>query len=586
MSFFLDSTLKVSLVVLVGLGAAWLFRNRSSAARHWILATTFLCASMTPVLELMLPAWGIPSSPDRAAVSRAGTTGPSSTGLAAAGAATDSVEITTQPMPPRGIGTHAVLLPAWLTGAAISFLVLLAGFGRLAWLVARAEVIAAGRWTAIVTEVEREYSLRRPVRLLVSGHPSLLVTWGFVWPSVIIPRAALNWSDERIRIVLRHELAHIRRGDWIVQIAGEALRAVYWFNPLLWVACARLRQESEQACDDEVLACVEGSDYAQHLVELARALKSEAAPRVPAPAIARTSSLERRIRAMLDTRLSRTRTTRGLRWLTFAAMLSLTAGIAAAQTSPVTLSGSVFDTAGKPVADVTVGLVNEQTQARHEVTTDQRGSYVFVPLPAGAYRLDTKFPGFARMNELVVLSGQKLRRDLTMPLGGLSETVVVGRGTDEQLLDKIHMTMAEGAARTNPDGTATIDATLRVKVIDTPKVTQLATRDAFEKALAECQPSANGGQIRPPRKIQDVRPVYPPALMSAGVGGVVVLKAVIGTDGTVRDASVERSVHPDLDAAAVDAVRSWRFDGTLLNCQPVDVTMTVSMKFEPPASGR
>ncbi len=107
--------------------------------------------------------------------------------------------------------------------------------------------------------------------------------------------------------MLRHELAHIRRGDWIVQIAGELLRTAYWFNPLLWIACARLRQESEQACDDEVLTSgVAGPDYATHLVELARLLKAEAAPRLPAPAIARSSSLERRVRAMLDARLTRT----------------------------------------------------------------------------------------------------------------------------------------------------------------------------------------------------------------------------------------------------------------------------------------
>ena len=49
-----------------------------------------------------------------------------------------------------------------------------------------------------------------------------------------------SWSDERARVVLSHELAHIRRGDWIVQLSAELLRAIYWFNPLLWVACRRL----------------------------------------------------------------------------------------------------------------------------------------------------------------------------------------------------------------------------------------------------------------------------------------------------------------------------------------------------------
>ena len=80
------------------------------------------------------------------------------------------------------------------------------------------------------------YRLRRPVTLLQSSHPSLLVTWGLAHPKVILPSAADAWTDERARVVLSHELAHIRRGDWIVQLSAELLRAFYWFNP-----CSGLR---------------------------------------------------------------------------------------------------------------------------------------------------------------------------------------------------------------------------------------------------------------------------------------------------------------------------------------------------------
>ena len=109
--------------------------------------------------------------------------------------------------------------------------------------------------------------------LLESSHPSLLVTWGFAEPKVILPAAAHDWSDDRMRVVLWHELAHIRRGDWIVQMSVELLRAIFWFNPLLWVLSRRLRLESEHACDDEVMSRgVDAPDYATHLVDLARAL--------------------------------------------------------------------------------------------------------------------------------------------------------------------------------------------------------------------------------------------------------------------------------------------------------------------------
>ena len=174
-----------------------------------------------------------------------------------------------------------------MLGAGLSLFVLAVGLTRLTWLAARARPVAPGTWTRLADEIGRELSLARPAQLLQSDHPSLLVTWGLLRPKVILPRAAQSWTEDRVAIVLRHELAHISRGDWVVQIAGEILRTAYWFNPLLWIACTRLRQESEQACDDEVLSSgVDGPDYATHLVELARLLKAESAPRLPAPAIA------------------------------------------------------------------------------------------------------------------------------------------------------------------------------------------------------------------------------------------------------------------------------------------------------------
>ena len=87
-----------------------------------------------------------------------------------------------------------------------------------------------------------------------------------------------------------------------------------------------------------------------------------------------------------------------------------------------------------------------------------------------------------------------------------------------------------------------------------------------------------GGSIRPPMKIADVTPVYPAIARAARVQGIVILEATIGEDGGVRDVRVLRSI-PLLDAAAVDAVRQWRFTPTLLNGQPVPIVMTVTVGF-------
>jgi protein TonB len=87
-----------------------------------------------------------------------------------------------------------------------------------------------------------------------------------------------------------------------------------------------------------------------------------------------------------------------------------------------------------------------------------------------------------------------------------------------------------------------------------------------------------GGNIKAPTKVRDVRPVYPLVAMQARVSGMVIIEARIGSDGSVEDARVLRSI-PLLDQAALDAVLQWKFVPTLLNGVPTPVIMTVTVNF-------
>jgi protein TonB len=87
-----------------------------------------------------------------------------------------------------------------------------------------------------------------------------------------------------------------------------------------------------------------------------------------------------------------------------------------------------------------------------------------------------------------------------------------------------------------------------------------------------------GGDIKEPKKIKDVKPEYPEAAKAAGIQGIVIIEAIIGTDGSVNEAKVLRPV-PELDRAAIDAVMQWKYTPTLLNGEPVAVIMTVTVTF-------
>jgi TonB family protein len=124
---------------------------------------------------------------------------------------------------------------------------------------------------------------------------------------------------------------------------------------------------------------------------------------------------------------------------------------------------------------------------------------------------------------------------------------------------------------------AAADAVAGKEKADAAAAAERAAAEAIEKAEKEA--IRVGGKIRPPKKTKDVTPVYPTDAKSAGVQGVVIIEAVIGADGKVAKTKVLRSV-PQLDGAAVAAVKQWEFTPTLLNGKPVPVVMTVTVNFK------
>jgi beta-lactamase regulating signal transducer with metallopeptidase domain len=547
--------MKMSLIVLSALAASFLLRRRSAALRHWVLAAGIACAAALPILSAAVPAWPLPfatptaftryEDPFRDAQSPSPTR-PSGAVNGATVAA---------PVPPGtalrpGFDLGAALQSIWLAGTFVGLAILLTGVLRLAWLAVHAHRVTHGRWYDLAGEISRGYGLRRPVTLLQSSHPSLLVTWGLARPKVILPSAADAWTEERARVVLSHELAHIHRGDWIVQLAAELLRAFYWFNPLLWVACRRLRLESEHACDDEVMRRgFDGTNYATHLIELARALNQRRPLWFPAPAMARPSSLERRVRAMLNDRLERGSISGGTRAAILMVLLGLTTAVAAAQSGFVTFSGRVADEQGRGVQSVAVALVNEARQAKYEVKTNANGRFEFVGLPAGEYSVEAQSSGFQSFKDDLTVAGQNLERNYTLKIGTLQETVTLGFSARDETNEALR---------------------------DTPVVGQSITPKKWECVIA----SPGGGYILPPKKIRDAHPYYPSALRGVWTAGTVKMEARIGVDGYVADVRIVGDAQPDLAQSAVAAVREWRYTETMLNCTPVEVMMNVTVNFE------
>jgi len=576
MSLLIDSTIKVSLIVLIALAAQWLLRRQSAAVRHWVMAVAIGCAAVTPVVSVIAPSWhlglnSIASSPSGNGASDpevsttsevldsslgAGQAGP--VGPAAGQSALERLAVLS------GWAWFRLAGPIWLAGVAISVSSLLAGMARLASLASASRRIERGRLANLARETAAAFGLRRPVVILQSSDPALLAAWGLLRPKVILPAEAAQWSDARVRVVLRHELAHIQRGDWPVLVAAELLRAVYWFNPLVWMACTRVRQESECACDDAVLnAGVEGSEYATHLLDVARALTTNrrtVLPGLPASAMARRSSLEGRIRVMLDPNVNRRPLTQHVRVAAVVVLLGLTISIAGLGAQAFfTFTGSVFDATNRTLPDAKLILTNASSQAKHEVRSNRTGRFEFVGLPPGDYALEASIPGFVTFRDQLTVT-RNVERTIELQVGSLEETITVTASRSSETADPA-VTAAEETRELERRAAA--------------KATQQATLDKCSGVPA----GPMGGQIRAPRRLSNANPRYPENLRAAGIGGVVKMEALIGTDGNIQDVRVVESPHPDLESAAVEAVRQWQYTPTLLNCVPVEVRMIVTTRF-------
>jgi beta-lactamase regulating signal transducer with metallopeptidase domain len=217
----------------------------------------------------------------------------------------------------------------WLTGTLLVLGYVFLGHLSLWWLQRRCARANPGDLPDLLDQLRQEIGVRREVQLLSSPMRTMPMTWGLWRPRLLLPEQALTWPPEQRRSVLLHELSHVKRWDCLTQLLAQFACALYWFNPIGWIAARRMQIERERACDDMVLNTgAEPSSYARHLLH---SVSSMPAFRLTgaAVAMARLSTLEERLRAILDVRRNR-------RALTFRGGL-LTVLLLSAALAPVAL---------------------------------------------------------------------------------------------------------------------------------------------------------------------------------------------------------------------------------------------------------
>ncbi|HWY87733.1 MAG TPA: M56 family metallopeptidase, partial [Gemmataceae bacterium] len=324
---------KGTVVLLLAFVMARVLRRTGAATRHLMWTLTMFSLLVVPLFSFLPQAWqvavalpgvetlpsanttpeNIPDVPEDVAkpaplLARAdidqSNVGPAL--MVGRAATVPSVFPVEQGPAPEAVEVHSAsnetwIVLAWFVGALVSALWLFGGWLSLLHLKRHCRRAHSGAQHDMLGEVARQLGIRRTVILLFCSQRTMPMTWGLWRPVVLLPQEAQSWILDRLRVVLIHELGHVRRWDCLAQMLGHLARGLYWFHPLAWLAVRRLRLEQEQACDDLVLdSGASAPDYAEHLLAVTAGLPVGIWTAPVALGMGRGDKLRHRLESLLD----------------------------------------------------------------------------------------------------------------------------------------------------------------------------------------------------------------------------------------------------------------------------------------------
>ena len=472
-------------------------------------------------------------------------------------------------------------------------------------------------------DVQQLVRARAEIRYVSSGQP---VTFGFRRPVVLLPEILRSQSADIRRVVLCHELFHVRRHDWAWMVTEEVVRAVFWFHPAMLWLISRVRLAREEVVDElTVLATAERRAYMEALLVFA-----DARAQAPAAAFARRRHLFRRIVLISKEAVMSSRQV----VLASAAMAVIVAVASwfAVSTFPLTqvvlAQGRAAQVQGQgrtggPVGGVAAAGEPGPLERQAKPITPEN------PIPRRTFSVAPQNPGDNTSDVVVVglrivVDRQGRIAEVRKTGGGARGGFSTGRGNagttspspvvappsdsfvkaatdavrqwqyeppaDGPIAFDVAFAFTPGAeprllSHGGPVGVpgGVLGGVLGGIVPPPPPPPPLPPGVAPPPPPPPLPPELErairvGGNVPQPQKVKHVAPVYPPIAQSARVQGVVIVEAIIDREGRVGYSRILRSI-PLLDQVALDAVNQWEFTTTLLNGAPVPVIMTVTVQF-------
>ncbi len=219
----------------------------------------------------------------------------------------------------------------WFLGVLVLAVRLLAGWLEIRRIARTATLTGCEPWLPVVRRLSKQLGVSRPVRLVKTTAAAVPMVVGWLRPVILLPVAVLSGlAPTQLELILAHELAHVRRHDYVVNLLQVVMETLLFYHPAVHWLSRQIRIERENCCDDvAVAACGSAKGYARALAELADLASNGAEPNTGAAVAATDGSLLDRTRRLLGLRADdrKTRVWRGAGAVALLLVSVLVAGI-------------------------------------------------------------------------------------------------------------------------------------------------------------------------------------------------------------------------------------------------------------------
>ncbi len=495
-----------------------------------------------------------------------------------------SVGPLTQAAAGGSIGAASILDPSFavvaiaVAGVLMRMLWLLYGIIRLARFNRRASMVPP---PAVASPLEAELAVS--ARYIQQAGARGPWTFGWLHPTVALPTGFDALVPAFQRAVVCHELVHVKRRDMLVAFCEELAVAALWFHPWIWLLRGRIRIAREQVVDGRVVTMLGNRDeYVRCLVDISG---HDLAPHFSqaGAGMLRPRELRARVDAIFqEVHMSRMRF--GIAAGSFIVVM-IAAGLVGAAAMPlraVPIAPAVPSTVAAPSG--VVSSFSRTSAAAPQAAADTPRKQINTVYPEypqdalergikGTVVVDITIDAAGDVTTAAVAGGpQELRASAFKAALALKYTPASSR-TAMTIAFEYSLTGTSWGVRIFGDGQSNTGQRFPVT-----RQTDAATTTGPSAGPDASGALRVGGDLQPPRKLKDVPPEYPALAQQGRVQGVVIMEVRVDERGAVSDVRTLRSI-PLLDQAAIDAVKQWQYEPTLMNGVAIPVIMTVTVNF-------